>query len=71
MRTKSLSLAVTLTVILTTAAIGAPRTPQQKNPDGPSDVTVIERVIRIVKRIARTFDGIQVPTPSVPTTPTT
>ncbi len=70
MRTKSLSLALTLTLVLTTAAIGAPRTRQQKNPDGPSDVTVIERVVRSIKKIVRTFGDISVPTPSVPPTTT-
>lgn len=70
MRTKSLSLALTLTLMLTTAAIAAPRTRQPKTPDGPSDVTVIERVVRSIKKIVRSFGDISVPVPSVPTTTT-
>ncbi len=71
MRTKSLSLALTLTVLLTSAAIAAPRTRGPKTPDGPSDVTVIERVVRTIKKIVRTFDLPGVPVPSTPPSTTT
>ena len=70
MRTKSLSLALTLTLVLTTTAIATPRTRQPKTPDGPSDVTVIERIIRNVKKIVHVLDGVTVPTPSGPSTTT-
>lgn len=67
MRTKSLSLALTLSVILTTAALGVPRAPQPKTPDGPSDVTVIERVIRAIKKIVHGTDQPSVPVPGTTT----
>ncbi len=70
MRMKSLSLAVTLTLVLTTAVVAAPRSHQPKDPDGPSDVTVIERVIRAVKKIVHSLDQPLVPIPSSPTTTT-
>jgi hypothetical protein len=71
MRTKSLSLAFTLAVVLSTAAFAAPRT-QQPRTDNPQqqDVTVIERVIRAVKKIVHTFDQPAVPIPGTSSTNT-
>jgi hypothetical protein len=69
MRTKSLSLSITLAVVLSTAAFAAPRT-QQPRTDNPQDVTVIERVIRAVKKIVHTFDQPIVPIPGTSSTTT-
>jgi hypothetical protein len=69
MRTKSLSLSITLAVVLSTAAFAAPRT-QQPRTDNPQDVTVIERVIRAVKKIVHTFDQPAVPIPGTSSTTT-
>jgi hypothetical protein len=71
MRTKSLSLAFTLAVVLSTAAFAAPRAQQPRTEDPQQqDVTVIERVIRAVKKIVHTFDQPIVPIPDAPSTTT-
>jgi hypothetical protein len=70
MRTKSLSLVITLTAILATSALAAPRTQQPKTQDPQQDVTVVERVIRAVKRIVHTFDQPAVPIPGTSSTTT-
>lgn len=64
MRMKSLSLALTLTTVLATTALAAPRT-QRHRAEYPQqqDVTVVERVIRAVKKIVHTFDQPAVPIP--------
>jgi hypothetical protein len=72
MSKKSLSLAFTLAVVLSTAALAAPRTHQAPTQDPQQqDVTVIERVIRAVKKIVHTFDQPIVPVPDAPPTTTT
>jgi hypothetical protein len=70
MRTKSLSLAIALSTILTTNVLAAPRTQQPKTQDPQQDVTVVERVIRAVKKIVHTFDQPAVPIPGTSSTTT-
>jgi hypothetical protein len=70
MRKKSLSLALALTGVLATTALAAPRTQQPRTQDPQQDVTVIERVIRAVKKIVHTFDQPIVPIPGTSSTTT-
>ena len=71
MRTRSLSLAITLTAILATSVLAAQR-PQQPRTQDPQqgDVTVVERCIRAVKKSVRTFDQPAVPIPGNASTTT-
>ncbi len=69
MKKKSLSLAFMLSVVLSTAVFAAPRTKQPRTQDPQQgDVTVVERVIRAVKKIVHTFDQPAVPIPGTTTT---
>ncbi len=71
MRTKSLSLAVTLAVVLTTAAFAGPRgTRGPRTQDPQQDLSPVEWVIRAVKKIVHTFDQPSVPIPGTPSTTT-
>jgi hypothetical protein len=70
MRTKSLSLAIALSAILATSVLAAPRTQQPKTQDPQQDVTVVERVIRAVKKLVHTLDQPIVPIPGTASTTT-
>ena len=66
MRTRSLSVALALSVVLSTSAFAAP---QQKRADPRNpDFNPIEWVVRAVKKIVHTFDQPVIPIPGTSTT---
>ena len=68
MNKKSLSLAFMLSIVLSTAVFAAPRAQQPRTQDPQQgDVTVVERVVRAIKKIVHTFDQPAVPIPGTST----
>jgi hypothetical protein len=68
MRVKSLSIALALTVVLSTSTFARVQ-PKRIDPRNP-EITPIEWVVRAVKKVVRAFGQPVIPIPSAPTTGT-